>query len=388
MQQSGTQDLTPILTHSGGPCVSLYLPMHPAFPESRQNPVRFRNSLKAMEALLEQKYSGRQAQPVLERFRALAGDDRFWTQRTESLALLGHSDELHVFDLQQPVDELLVVADRFHLKPLLRTLQSADRFQVLCLSRDEVSVFEGNRDALDPVELDQDPSTLEAALGREKSEAHQTVASYGDGAGGPGAPHGEPAMYHGHGGRKDERQIDRERFFRVVDRAILEHHSRRSGLPLILAAVPEHHGPFRAVSHNPFLLSEGIEVDPGSLELAELRTLAWKVVEPHYLARLEQRIEDFRTAQARHSAADDMEEVAKAAAEGRVGVLLVEAGRETPGALDRAAGKVLASEPDNPQVNDLLDELTQLVLLKDGEVMIVPAERMPTRTGVAAIFRY
>jgi hypothetical protein len=33
---------------------------------------------------------------------------------------------------------------------------------------------------------------------------------------------------------------DAQRFFRAVDQAILEHHSRTSGLPLILASLPEH----------------------------------------------------------------------------------------------------------------------------------------------------
>ncbi len=388
MQQIAMQDLLQLLTPHEGPCVSLYIPTHRAFPDSRQDPVRYRNSLKAMEESLGQKYSSRQIKPVLSRFQALADDEQFWQHRTEALAVLGTGSELHVFDLQRPVEELLVVADRFHTKPLLRTLQSADRFQVLCLNREEVSLFEGNRDALDPVTLEDVPTTLEAALGREKTESHQTVASYGDGSGDPRAPHGEPSMYHGHGGRKDEREIDRERFFRVVDRAILEHHSRRSGLPLILAALPEHHGPFREVSHNPFLLEEGIEIDPGAVEVDELRSRAWKVVEPHYLRRLEERVNDFHTAQAQQAAADELQLVAKAATEGRVGVLLIEAGREAPGSIDRETGEMLTADLDDPQINDMLDELAQIVLLQDGEVVVVPAERMPTRSGVAAIFRY
>ena len=50
--------------------------------------------------------------------------------------------------------------------------------------------------------------------------------------------------------------LDAERFFRAVDRAVLEHHSRPSGLPLILAALPEHHSLFRPLSENSFLVSE------------------------------------------------------------------------------------------------------------------------------------
>jgi len=35
-----------------------------------------------------------------------------------------------------------------------------------------------------------------------------------------------------------------------------------------------------------------------------------------------------------------------------------------------------------------LDDLGEIVLRKSGEVIVVPAERMPTNTGVAAIYRF
>ena len=72
-------------------------------------------------------------------------------------------------------------------------------------------------------------------------------------------------MRHGHGSKKDEVDVDADRFFRAVDRAVLEHHSRPSGLPLILAALPEHHNLFRQVSQNSFLLVDGIDIHPDAL---------------------------------------------------------------------------------------------------------------------------
>lgn len=39
-------------------------------------------------------------------------------------------------------------------------------------------------------------------------------------------------------------------------------------------------------------------------------------------------------------------------------------------------------------MDDVLDDLGELVLKKGGEVIIVPAERMPTSTGAAAIYRF
>jgi hypothetical protein len=39
-------------------------------------------------------------------------------------------------------------------------------------------------------------------------------------------------------------------------------------------------------------------------------------------------------------------------------------------------------------VDDLLDDLGERALKAGGEVVIVPAERMPTDTGVAAVYRF
>lgn len=388
MQQPSANDLIELLSADESPCVSLYQPTHRSYPDTQQDPIRYRNALKRVEETLLKKHRRREAQPLLEKLQTLEEDTQFWRHRTEALAVFASPSQFRVYNLQRPVDELVVVAERFHTKPLLRILQSADRFQVLCINREEVQLFEGNRDALDAVELENVPRTLEEALGSETTEAHQTVASYGDGAGAPRAPHGEPAMYHGQGGRKNERQTDRERFFREVDRAILEHHSRPSGLPLILAALPEHHAPFHDASHNPFLLEDGIECDPGSLSEDELRTEAWRAMKPHYEQRLAKRTEDYRTARAQMSASDDLSDIAAAAVDGRVGVAMIEAGRVVPGRIDRSNGRIEQGELADPQVNDLLDELAQLILTRKGEVIIVPSEKMPTESGVAAVYRF
>lgn len=170
-----------------------------------------------------------------------------------------------VFRLQRPVRNLAIVANSFHVKPLVRILRSADRYRVLALNQHDVALYERNRDALDAVELaERVPRTIADALGEELSDPRLTVSSYGTGPGGTGGGAGA-GMRHGHGGKKDEVEVDRGRFFRAVDRAILEHHSRPAGLPLILAALPEHHAAFRGVSHDPFLLPDGIMINPDAL---------------------------------------------------------------------------------------------------------------------------
>lgn len=365
------------------PSLSLYQPTSRHRPENQQDPIRFRNLVKSLEESLRETYPAPEVQPLLEPFLALADDGEFWNHTLDGLAVLGARGIFRVYRLQRPVADLAVVAGSFHTKPLLRILQSVDRYQVLGLSRQEIKLFEGNRDALDEIEPAEGvPRTITEALGEELTEPHQTVASYG-GAGGSQA-----AMHHGHGGKEAEVEIDTERFFRAVDRGILEHHSRPSGLPLILATLPEHRQLFHQVSHNPFLMAEGIDINPDALPVDELRERAWQVVEPHYLERLAALVEEFGNARANDLGDDELAHVAKAVVAGRVATLLLEADREIPGRIDAATGGIEFDDLASPEVDDVLDDLGTLALKMGGQVVVVPTERMPTESGIAAVYRY
>jgi Bacterial archaeo-eukaryotic release factor family 3 len=295
--------------------------------------------------------------------------------------MLGAPEFFRVYRLQRPVPEAVIVADSFHIKPLIRILQSADRYQVLGLNRREIKLFEGNRDALDEIEpVPAVPRTITDALGRELTEP-PTLTTFSPGAGGP-------AIRHGYGSKQDEVDIDSERFFRAVDRAVLEHHSRPSGLPLILAALPEHHNLFRHVSQNPFLLAGGIDIHPDALPADALRERAWRVVEPQYLARLAGLVEEFGRAKSKGLGSDELGAVAEAAVIGRVATLLIDADRHVAGRIDEASGRIEYSNLAHPEIDDLLDDLGELVVKKGGQIVVVPAERMPAGTGIAAIYRF
>jgi hypothetical protein len=364
------------------PCLSLYQPTSRHHPENQQDPIRFRNLVKALGESLRQKYPMREAQPLLAPFQALANDYNFWNCSLDGLAVLGAPDMFRVYRLQRPVAELAVVADSFHIKPLIRILQSADRYQILALSRKEIKLFEGNRDTLAMIEPAPGvPRTVTEVVGEELKEPHLLTRAYGTGA-------ASAAIHQGHGSGSDLIDTETEQFFRAVDRAILEHHSRPSGLPLLLAALPEHHSLFRRISRNPFLMTDGIDIHPDALSINGLRERAWQVLEPHYLARLTNLVKTFTEAKSKELGSDELMNVASAAVAGRVATLLIEADREIPGRIDAATGQIQLDDLAHPEVDDLLDDLGEWVLRKSGEVVIVPAERMPTRTGIAATYRF
>ncbi len=380
-----TPDFRTALADAQPPCLSLYQPTHRYHPQNQQDPIRFGNLVKELEQSLKQKYSSDEIGRLLKPFETLAGNTEFWNHTRDGLAVFAASGIFQVYGTQRPLPELAVVADSFHTKPLRRLLQTADRYQVLSLTRDAIRLFEGNRDALDEIDPAPGvPRTLTDALGEELTEPHSTVASYGGSAGAGGGA----AMHHGQGGKSPEVEIDDERFFRAVARAVTENHSQPSGLPLILAALPEHQAVFRRVSHNPALLEAGITTNPDALSTDQLREQAWEVFDPQYQARLKALKEEAAYSSSKKLGSDDLTEVATAAAAGRVQTLLLEANRQLPGQMDPKTGEVKRGELDDPQTDDVLDDLADLVSEMGGEVVLVPAEGMTSETGLTAIYRY
>lgn len=381
MNQATVGDLRRLLEDHEAPCISLYIPRNRSYPESQQDPIRYRNMLREVERTLRQKHPVREFEPVLAKLRGFADDENFWIHATDGLAMFASPDYFAYFRLQRAVPERLIVADTFHTKPLVRILQSAERYQILAVTLAQVKLFEGNRDVLDQIEVDGVPKTIKEALGDQLTDGYSSVSTHAAGTGGPAG------IFYGQGSRKDEVEIDRDRFFRVVDRAVLEHVSRPSGLPLILACLSEHQTHFRRISHNPFLLPQGIAKNPDALPLDELRVEAWAKIEPLYLERLERLKSAYMEAKAHGRGTDDLEQVPEAIVQGRVGQLLVEAERSIPGRVDLSTGRVETGDLDDP-ADDLLDDIAESVLRTGGEVVVVPRDRMPTDTGLAATYRF
>jgi len=363
--------------------LSLYQPTHRRHPENQQDPIRFSHLVKALETSLPQELTAKAKKALLDSFHSLAEDRDFWNHTQDGLAVLSAAGLFRVFRLRQPVAELAVVADSFHTKPLRQRLQSTERYQVLALGLQKVQLFEGDRHALDPVALAVGvPQTVAAALVDGHTGPPISVSFDG------GSDAGNTAVNQGHGGKNDDIVGDTERFFRAVDRAVLDHHSRPSSLPLLLAALPEHHHRFREISHNPFLMDNGLMVDPHGLTHETLIQRAWEVAAPQQQAQQAVLTDAYAGAAAHGLGSENLSQVAHAAVAGRVATLLIEAERQVAGRIDPSTGRIDPADLANPRVDDVLDDLAALVESMGGAVHVLPADRMRCSTGVAASFRH
>ncbi len=374
--------LSTLLDEASPPCISIYMPTHRAGQQTRENSIRFKSTLqRAHEELARTDKEA--AERLVGGVMKITDDNDFWRHQLQALGIFIDRARTLFVRLPRPMKrEIVAVADSFHVKPLIRAMQTLDRYQLLAVTQKSVTLYEGDRDNLDVVPLHPDvPRTLVEAIGGEVA-GQLNVSHYG------GLAHS--GMFHGHHDNKDDRDMDLERYFRVIDKAVYDYHGRNGDLPLFLAADVDYHDRFRKASHHPRLQEEGVRINPGAVEVTpeRLREEMNGILLPQMHARTRELIEQYGNAKARGQGSDDLAAIAQAAATGRVAVLLIDADRHVGGRVDPGDGKLKLMPESDPEVDDVLDDLAEMTLRQGGRALVLPGDVHPADSGAAAIFRY
>lgn len=376
--------LAEVLENTATPCLSLYLPVHRTQPERRDDQTKYRALVRRLKESLEEAYTDSDIAALLQPFHEVEVDERFWNSRKEGVAILASPTMSIAHHLDRPVPELAIVAGSFHLKPLLKIIQTQEVFNVLTVTQETVKLYRGDRDGLHQVKLAPTfPDTLEKALGTDVTEPHMTMSNAGD-----------TPMRHSHSTAQEQKDIDKEHFFRIVSKALHgplttdDEPLTINNEPLILAGLAEHMGVFHKVSKLNNLMLEGITTHPNNLSTKDLASRGWAILKPYLDRDSQRRTERFIAAASKGMGMEDPREVAEAIVQGRVELLMVEATRQIPGVMDPMTGDIDFDDLNQPDVDDLLDDMAEIALKKGSYVQVLPSEYMPTGSGVAAILRW
>lgn len=368
-----------------GPCVSIFLPTHRAGAETQQDPIRLKNLLgEARERLVETKgLRATEADEVLEPARDLLSDNVFWRYQSDGLALFLSPGAFRSYRLPLDFEELAVVADRYHLKPLLPLLAGDGRFYILALSQNEVRLLGASRYGVDEVELgDNVPESLADAL---KFDDPERQLQFHTGAGGGGGG-GRAAVFHGHGAEDDQKD-DILRYFHKIDRGLGEVLKGQEA-PLVVAGVDYLLPIYREANTYPGLVEGGITGNPEELSAEQLHERAWEVMEPRFSEARREAAERYADLAGTGRTSTDPREVVPAAYYGRVEALFAASGLRRWGAFDPSTGE--ADLHDEPEAGDgdLLDFAAVQTILNGGTVYVTDPEEVPAKADVACVFRY
>jgi hypothetical protein len=378
-------DLEDLIKHQDGLRVSVYMPTHRKGVETQQDPIRLKNLLTKVEERLQDEGLRRpEAREFIAPAEKLLADNLYWQHQSDGLALFMAPDSFRDYRFPFAFEELVVVADRYHIKPFLPLLSGDGRFYVLAISQDEVRLLQGTRYSVGEVDLDGVPQSLAEALRFDDPEKRLQFHK----ASGASTGHGSrPAMFYGQGGATQDEKVDILRYFQQVAAGV-EEMLAGERVPLVLAGVGYLLPIYQEANAYRHLVEEGIEGNPQEMSARELHQRAWDILQPRFLRAQEEAAARYRELADKDHASGDLEQVVPAAHFGRVESLFVARDLEEWGTLDPQTGRVERHREPEPGDEDLLDLAAVQTLLQGGDVYAIDSDQVPGSGPVAATFRY
>ena len=372
-------ELQKLATESNSPCISIYMPAEKAGAETRKNSIRFKNLLNEAEEKVAEMFDKSALRESLQSAESYIENYDFWQHQDSGLAFFIDRSGVKYYRLPSSFEELVLVGQSFHLKPLLPVIANDSKFYLLALSQNEVRFFFGSHYSINEIKLpDNVPPSLAEALKYDDPEK-QTQFHTGDAGGSP--------IYHGQGVGTTDNKDEIKRFFNKVDdglKAVLQ----EENTPLILAGVefllPIYH---EANSYNN-LLEKGVIGNPENMSAEELHEQAWSIIEPLLISQRKEAIDQYYNLSGTGEATQKLEEIVPAAVNGQIDTLFVRANTQKWGKFEQQENKVTVySEAEDSSV-DLLDLAATNTFFQGGKIYVMDEDKMPEDASMMAILRY
>ncbi len=354
----------------GEPALSVYFPVDPAQADMRDPASRLRALVaRAEQALIEHGVGEESASETVGTLIEIADGMDLEHHRDLGFAYFASPRTSHVVTLPALLAEAVVVAEGFHIKPLLPLAARNLRFNVLALSAGDARLYAATPYDWNELALDILPGALDGEFGEDGGHA-VTASGAADAA---GDPHNAMLM-------EDMRRVAHA----------VRHALSGDTAPLLLAAEPHIAGHFRKVAKLPTLFHEALILNPFAFDPRQLHAKATAVLGPLLDAEPEAVLEQVRArlGSAEPTVGIRLEEILARAREGRVEALIV---AEDQALYSRPSGAGGKMEPHFHQADaepDLLNEAVLEALRHGGRAFAMPIGRLPRGVPAVATYRY
>ena len=361
-------EIRELVSARGDALISVYLETTP----ETQHVDAARTRLKQMtsEAVTQLEAVGvpkRTIWPIEEQLHDLMDDDDFWTTQANSLAIFVTPDRLRTHRLPNHLTETVQVADRFHLKPLLRAVSMPQHAFILALAENEVRVIE--------------------LLGDAAAREIRVPSLPKDAASVAGTANVNSRSYSGRQGGGEGQKHHLRQYCRKIDAALRGLLAGRSE-PLILAATDPLLSIYRSINSYPHLADAAIETSPVRIPAHDLGTQAREIVDGLNAGTVAAFAGLYAERENEGRATTQVARAARAATFGAVEMLLVDMDSVVPGVVDEDTGEITFDKEDSAVSYGVLGEIAGRVLSHGGRVLAVRQDDIPQQADLAAILRY
>jgi hypothetical protein len=386
--ESGLMTRTQLLKLAGSHgnnCVSIFIPTERAGGpvDAGHGQLRLKNSIKEVDKVLDEEgLPAKEKKKILGPVEKLLDHEHFWRNQSDGLAVFTDGKDFYTYTLPVHFRQRTYVRDHYYMLPVLPYFSDDGIFYILSLSMQHVRLYECTKHSIAEIAVeDLTPGRLEDVVGYDYEQKSLQNRS------GQGGESG--AMFHGQGSGKDDKGIEREKFFRAVDQGVMQV-LKDQNAPLVLACVDEYYPVYQKVTSYAHLNGEHISGNPDEMDPLDLHEDGWLLVEEHFMGTRQEKLHALRDASAGPKASSDPREIIPAAVDRRIDTLFIEEDKDLFGVYDMENRAVELAEPGDRSYQASLYNMAAVhTLLNGGEVFISDSGEMPLQgTEINALLRY
>lgn len=354
-------ELKSLQAHREYPSVSILAPTHRTAPLNKQDRIKVTNLVNKAVDRLHGEFNKREVAPLVKNLLGLVRQVD-WKHTLDGLALYASNTQTAAFSMPFKVKPRAVIDETFATRDLVYSFNRAPAYRVLTLGH-QVRLFDAWTTVLDEHREKPFPMT------------HR----------GPG---GASKLPGGKGINISAQRDDAQRkFFSSVD-DVLEALQKTNPLPLVIAGVERNLAFFREVTRQSSNIVGMLAGQYDKTSLRDLGALVWPVFEAGATVRRTEALIQLDQAVSMQRHNSGIDQVWRAAVEGRIKTLLVEKDFHYPADLSPEGDRLLPySGKGASALDDAVDEVIERVMQTGGEVFFYAAGDLDIHQGIAAVLR-
>ncbi|MGZ3772663.1 MAG: baeRF3 domain-containing protein [Pseudobdellovibrionaceae bacterium] len=372
LEKLNHDDLLRLTSIKDGPCISIYIP---SMLEKTMN-IEYQALVRRAIYLLSFDPRNDLRNDLVEKLNAFNPYDHM-TSLDQGLAIFVNRNWANYFVSRHELPSKVVVAESFHLKPILDDLQGVQVCHALVISADEALL----------IHCDNGVGTeLHTFLFRQGKNSNSIHWKHLDESETAQIPH---LKVHLRGRGQEDSQFKRKAgvklFLKWIESKINKE-SKYKEQPLYVFTNEILFNAYREISSHPHPVFSRIELSKGIPRLEALLHQVRLLLQKNLGQQKELSSISIDELKQQKRMVDDLANISKAALNGRIKTLFLRDNIDVWGQFHRDSGQITFHEKQqDSKDDDILDDIACEVIRKGGEVIVLNEKDMPSNSPAAAI---
>ena len=343
------------------PCVSISMNTHRTRPDTDQDKILLKNLLNEAYDRVSKEYDRKTVENLLNRIKTVKND----------IDVSTNLDSLHIFlsnDTQEVVkspwmasSNRVNISRQFAIRPLIKAYNRSEPYLIMVLSQNKVTLYEAVNDSIiQEVKNDDFPFTenIPATLYPEKLA--------------------------------DAKYVDdlTRNFFNKIDKSLVRMH-KETDLKCVVVTTEDNYYKLMQVADIPSLYHGYVSINSNKNTPHYIVKETWKLIEKLQSKRRAEAIEELKKAVSKGYVLTDLQDIYRAAINGRADLLVVHQNYRQPVVMDDNNSFKMVEDASTPgAIDDITSKIAWEVISKKGRVIFTEQDELKELGKIALKTRY